>query len=752
MASFRDWVFSQVISNSIGSIRHLSDSGSFLSQETRDEELDSQGNLFFLEFSGLARSNDISQQVVSGLNFNHEKGLSPIDKVEALKIKFFRLLKRLNLSQSNLTVAKTLYRIHLATLIKSQKSDIERANSGPGISAQAIASKQEEVGFPEFDFSIKILVKTNAFRPATDQVHEIVGVINGIKLSFIDTPGLLPASSDSDFKNRKILLSIKRFIRKSPPDVVLYFERLDLISIGGCDFRLPRLITEILGPPIWFSTSIVMTHSCAALPEDGAGYPVSYDPFVGYCTELVRRRIHEAIFDSKLENPVILVENHPYCKVDVSGRKILPNGQRWISQFMLLCLCTKILGDVNRLFDFVDTIQLGPVRRTRLPSMPHLLSNFLKHRVKLSFDGGDSEMEDFFSSSGVEEDDDDEEYDELPPISILTRAQFQKLSPSQRREYLDELDHREMLFMKKHMKQEYLRRKNDGEGHAENGPDEEAEAFVLPDLALPSSFDPHSPVHRYRCLVRGDRWLARPVLDPDGWDHDVGFDGINVESAAVLGKHFASCVAGQLSKDKRGFDVQCESTVAAAFSDARGPPAYSLGLDLQSADRGSSFCGTLRGNAKAGIFKSNVAECGFSVTSFGDRNSYYGVKVEDSILVAKRLRLRMNLGRISAGGHRPAHGGNFEAVLNGKDYPARREKSAISMSVLCHGDETVLGGDVQADFRLSRGTNVAVGAHTNSRKMGQVRLKVSSSDHVNFAAVAVIAFLFRRLLLRKNND
>ncbi|PIN04628.1 Small monomeric GTPase [Handroanthus impetiginosus] len=297
---------------------------------------------------------------------------------------------------------------------------------------------------------------TDAFRPATDQIQEIVGMVNGIRVCFIDTPGLLPTSTNSDSKNRKILHSVKRFIRKSRPDVILYFERLDLINIGYCDFPLLKLITDILGPAIWFSMNLVMTHSSAVLPEGQNGYPVSYDSYVSYCTQVLQQHIHQAIMDTKLENPVLMVENHPSCKVNNSGKKVLPNGQVWMPQFMLLCICTKILGDVNNILEFGDSIQLGPLGNSRLPSLPHLLSSFLKHRVKLSMDGADNEIYELSFSDTEEED----EYDHLPPIRILNKAQFQKLTPSQRKDYLDELDYRETLYLKKQLKQEYARREN----------------------------------------------------------------------------------------------------------------------------------------------------------------------------------------------------------------------------------------------------------------------------------------------------
>lgn len=709
-----------------------------------------------------------SQQVVENFGQSHsiarEKKLDPLAKIEALQIKFLRLIRRLGQSQDNLVVAKVLYRLHLATLIRADESDLKRANLRTD-RARKIAAEQEASGLPELDFSFRVLVlgktgvgksatinsifdqtkaMTDAFQPATDHIKEIVGMANGIKISFIDTPGLLPSSTNTFKRNRKILCSVKRFIKKSPPDIVLYFERLDLMNVGYSDFPLLKLITEVFGSAIWFSTILVMTHSSPALPEASNGYPVSYESYVTRCTDLMQHYFHQAVSDSKLETPVLLVENHSHCKTDINGEKILPNGQVWKSQFLLLCTSTKVLGDVNTILELQDSIELGPLKSTRLPSIPHLLSSFLKHRTVMGPSGVENDAEGNSFSDTEEED----EYDQLPPIRILTKSQFEKLTSMQKKDYLDELDYREILYMKKQLKEEYRRRREKKLHKDVRLPDDDnldnqvpPEATQLPDMAVPPSFDSDCPVHRYRCVVTGDQWLARPILDPHGWDHDVGFDGINLEIATEINCNVFGSFAGQMSKDKQDFSVQSECT--AIYVDPKGP-SYSVGLDVQSVAKDLIY--TVHSNAKLRCLKHNVTECGVSVTSFG-KKYYIGAKLEDGVSVGKRMKLLMNAGCMGGLGQ-VACGGTLEATLRGRDYPVRNDSVSLTMTVLSFNKETVLGGNLQSDFRLSRGTRVSVNANLNSQKMGQVCVKTNSSDHVEIALIAVVS-IFRALFRRR---
>ena len=54
-------------------------------------------------------------------------------------------------------------------------------------------------------------------------------MVHGMRLRFVDTPGL-EASADRDGHNRHVLSQIEKARRRYKPDLVLYVDRLDMVS------------------------------------------------------------------------------------------------------------------------------------------------------------------------------------------------------------------------------------------------------------------------------------------------------------------------------------------------------------------------------------------------------------------------------------------------------------------------------------------------------------------------------------------
>ena len=683
---------------------------------------------------------------------NDNKKSDPLMKVEALQIKFLRLVHRTGVPPSTDVVVQVLYRLQLANLIKAGESGARRTNLAIN-KARVIAAQQEAPGGPDLDLPLRILllgktgvgksatinsifderkVSTDALVPATHRIKKIEGTIKGIRVTVIDTPGLIPHYLGQR-RNRKILNSVKRYIKRSPPDIVLYFERLDHINSRYSDYPQLKLMTDILGSSMWFNTVLVMTHCSSSPPEGPDGYPLEYDTYTRYCKSVVQRHIQAAVSNTQLDNPVVLVDNHPMCRRNTKGERVLPNGQVWVSELLLLCGATKLLAEANSLLKFQDSFVLSQANN-RLPSLPHLLSSLLKPNSSSSSDGIDSEL--------TEMSDEEDEYDQLPPFRILKKSEYENLTNEQKSAYLDELDYRETLYLKKQWKEGIRRQKLTEVQNDEVADDYEEgaspEVVHMSDMEIPLSFDSDYPVHRYRHIITDDQ-MFRPVLDPQGWDHDIGFDAINFEASQELKKNVSAGIVGQMRKDKEDMYVNSECSVS--YSDQRGCSLIG-GMDMQTASR--DFLCTVHGDAKFRNLPWNTTGGVISVTKFG--NKYFaGAKLEDSVTIGKRVQLVANAGRI-AGCGQVAHGGGMEITARGKDYPVREESVTFSVTALSFEKETVIGANLQSDFRVGRGSKMSVGANLNSRNLGKLSIKTSTSDHAEIALIAVVSLIqfFRR--------
>ncbi|PPD90706.1 hypothetical protein GOBAR_DD12365 [Gossypium barbadense] len=651
------------------------------------------------------------------------------EKLQLIRVKFLRLANRLGQTPHNVVVAQVLYRLGLAEQLQGRNGG--RVGAFSFDRASAMAEQLEAAGNEPLDFSCTIMVLgktgvgksatinsifdevkfgTDAFQTGTKKVQDVVGTVHGIKVRVIDTPGLLPSWSDQ-CQNEKILHSVKRFIKKTPPDIVLYLDRLDMQTRDFGDMPLLRTITEVFGPSIWFNAIVVLTHAASAPPDGPNGTASSYDMFVTQRSHVVQQAIRQAAGDMRLMNPVSLVENHSACRTNRAGQRVLPNGQVWKPHLLLLSLASKILAEANTLLKLQDTPPGKPfATRARTPPLPYLLSSLLQSRpqVKLPEEqyGDEDGLDDDLDESSDSED--EPEYDELPPFKRLSKAQISKLTKDLPSEY--------------------------GENAEEESSGASSVLVPMPDLALPASFDSDNPTHRYRSLDSSNPWLVRPVLDTHGWDHDVGYEGINVERLFVAEKKFPISFSGQVTKDKRDANVQME--LASSLKHGEGK-ATSLGFDMQTVGKDLAY--TLRSETRFSNLKKNKAMAGISVTLLGDALSA-GVKFEDKLIANKQFQVVMAGGAMTGRGDL-AYGGSLEAQLRDKDYPLGRSLSTLGLSIMdWHGD-LAIGCNIQSQVPVGRSTNLIARANLNNKGAGQVSLRINSSEQLQLALIAVLPLL-----------
>ncbi|KAK9064452.1 hypothetical protein SSX86_015834 [Deinandra increscens subsp. villosa] len=688
------------------------------------------------------------------------------EKLQMIRVKFLRLARRLGQTPHNVVVAQVLYRLGLAEQLRGSNGGRVAAFSFER--ASAMAEQLEAAGQEPLEFSCTIMVLgktgvgksatinsifdevkfgTDAFQNGTKKVQDVVGTVQGIKVRVIDTPGLLSSWADQR-KNEKILHSVKRFIQKSPPDIVLYLDRLDMQSRDFGDMPLLRTITDIFGQSIWFNAIVVLTHAASAPPEGPNGTATSYEMFVTQRSHVVQQAIRQAAGDMRLMNPVSLVENHSACRTNRAGQRVLPNGQVWKPHLLLLSFASKILVEANMLLKLQDSPPGKPfAARSRPPPLPFILSNLLQSRPQLKLPqeqfGDDDDDDDLDELS----DEESSEYDELPPFKRLTSSQLSKLSKAQKKSYYDELEYREKLFMKKQLKEEKIRRKimKKMAEEAKNFPSDITDAnnveedsngaatvpVAVQDMNLPASFDADNPTHRYRALDSGNQWLTRPVLDPHGWDHDVGYEGINVEHLLALKEKIPVSFTGQITKDKKDANLQMEVSSALKHGKSNSTTAA---FDMQTVGKEMSY--TLRSETRFINYRRNKASAGLSATYFGDSLTG-GLKFEDKLMINKRGELVVAGGAVIGRGD-VAYGGSLEATLRDKDHPLGRFLSTIGLSVMdWHGD-LALGWNAQSQIPIGRSTNLIGRLNLNNKGSGQVSVRLNSSEQLQIALAALV--------------
>lgn len=696
-----------------------------------------------------------------------EEDKKKLQKIHELRVKFLRLVQRLGQTVDQSVSSQVLYKLAILagrTTVPSFSLD----------NAKQTAMQLEAEGKDDLDFSLNLLVlgksgvgksatinsifgeekvKINAFEPETTSVNEVCGIVDGVKIRVIDAPGLKSSALDQGF-NRKVLASVKKFTKKFPPDLTLYVDRLDSQTRDLNDLPMLRTITNSLGAPIWRSTILTLTHAACAPPDGPTGNPIGYEVFVGQRSHAIQQSIGQAVGDLRfmnlgMMNPVSLVENHPACRKNREGLKVLPNGQAWRPQLMLLCYSLKILADASltaKPQDPVDHRKLFNFR-VRSPPLPYLLSSLLQPRThpKLSADqGGDNGDSDIDLDDLSDSDQEEDEYDQLPPFKPLRKFQIAKLSREQRKAYFEEYDYRVKLLQRKQWREELKRMrdmkngKKSSEDYSEMPEDYEGEngapaavPVPLPDMVLPPSFDSDTPAYRYRFLEPTSQFLARPVLDTHGWDHDCGYDGVNVEQNLGIAGRFPTAVTVQVTKDKKDFNIHLDSAVSAKH----GENGSSLvGFDIQTI--GKQLAYIVRGESKFKNLKKNKTAAGVSVTFLGE-NVATGVKLEDQIALGKRLVLVGSTGTVRSQKD-AAYGANLEIRLREADYPIGQDQSSFVLSLMKWRGDLAIGANLQSQISVGRSSKMAVRFALNNKQSGQITVRTSSSDHVALAYAGLI--------------
>lgn len=220
-------------------------------------------------------------------------------------------------------------------------------------------------------------------------------------------------------------------------------------------------------------------------------------------------------------------------------------------------------------------------------------------------------------------------------------------------------------------------------------------------------------------------------MDTQGWDHDCGYDGVNLENSMAILNKFPTAVAVQITKDKKEFNIHLDSSIAAKQGENGSLMA---GFDIQNV--GKQLAYIIRGESKFKSFSKHRTTAGVNVTFLGE-NVATGVKLEDQIALGKRIVLVGSAGTVRSQGD-SVYGANLEVRLREADFPIGQDQSTLGLSLVRWRGDLALGANLQSQLSIGRSSKVSVRAGLNNKMSGQITIRTTSSEQLQLALVALL--------------
>ncbi|WPT15156.1 Translocase of chloroplast 120 [Picochlorum sp. SENEW3] len=652
-------------------------------------------------------------------------------QVQGFRTDIYRAALRLRYPTRSTMIQQVMFRLGMAEKIhlesQQQQGDVEGR-------AQAEAERLEVLGEP-LDFSCKVLVLGMAGVGKTATLHNLLGIeplsgyhptdsvqilrgeVNGIGVTFIDTPGLNPGPS-CQADNLKILHAAKRAFQKHKPHAVLYMDRMDVTRRDQADVAVMRSISDVFGPDIWFSTMLTLTHGGSPPPDGANGQPIPQESYETQRSNQVQQVIRLVTGDQRLINPSCPVENSPNCPKTEDGEPVLPNGTPWRRQLLMLCLTTMVLNEANTALKPGDVgkkkkkAMMNPYAGMKMPPIGWLLSRLVDFR-------------------GPRKAPEDER--EIPMQDEINRMSGDEKAAALRKK---------RIFLKQKAEE------------ARSG--EAAVPILAPPPQLGPTFDSDVSSHHFNVLEDPTSVLVRPIVGEGGIDHQDGVDTIHIEKQGVLrprGQYLGGvpCLAYcQLTKDKDQF--ACQSQVEGSYFHTSG---WASTMEVNGQTIGRDVLYTSRAETRLKTGKRNKLTAGMIVSKLGEDYSHpfknstiaYGMKIDDRIKITPNAKLRTSIGRVycKAAGMMD-HGTAAAADLRLRPDGDPSTRLLIGGSAVFQKRDTTIGGNIATEFRLpklsGRGgksdTIVSANSSYNNKGNGTIATRINSHDYPQLALAMII--------------
>eukprot|EP00271_Cylindrocystis_brebissonii_P019965 TRINITY_DN638_c0_g1_i1.p1 TRINITY_DN638_c0_g1~~TRINITY_DN638_c0_g1_i1.p1 ORF type:complete len:1300 (+),score=329.16 TRINITY_DN638_c0_g1_i1:544-4443(+) len=631
---------------------------------------------------------------------------------------------------------------------------------------------------------------TSASAPCTKRITEFVGSLHGVKIRCVDTPGLHSAMADSP-KNEKILQDIKRYAKKRPFDMVLYVDRVDVDSDLLTDATLFAQMTAIFGQEIWGNMLVVLTHSMNAPGENTGGTQLQYEVVMQRRIMAIRRHIQTALREPRVQTDAVFAENSAICRRNQNHEKVLPNGSVWRPEIFLVAVVSKTLASLNSIFveenarrqklieeprrfnpfrpigslvKKVLSIGQGPPgaalarRGQKYQPLATMFNQLISPRepVREADDQGANEEDMAALERQLEADGDIPESD----FRRLSKEEEEKLKPEILKQYHEELKKEEEA----HKRREFLASRREKRAQDERKQQDEASGaqppageepvpenqvpVQAPDVFLPPSFDGDNPAHRYRALDnREATWLVRPMLEQQTWDHDVGYDTLQVEKVHTLPGGLPAVLQAQVHKDKKEQHISLEMGCSKWHGDSSTAgltPVTSGGFEMIPFGREDKLY-MAHVDHRLRNFGPFRAGGGLSCAWLMGVLSK-GLKLEGRFFDGNRAVLSSGLGLFTGNGDQ-IKGGNVDLTWrHSKYYPLAKDITQLSGTLLEWKGDVILQGNVNSTHSIGPLATTLRGM-LNNRGTGQLSVRFAThEDQAVFMAAASAIPLFMSFL------
>ncbi|GAX74879.1 hypothetical protein CEUSTIGMA_g2325.t1 [Chlamydomonas eustigma] len=564
--------------------------------------------------------------------------------IHTIRVSLIRAAQRLGYDHENGLVKQVLYRLNLAEKLKAPWKRGKRPDPASAASREASKMEQEQQG-SALGFKVKMMLigltgsgKTqlinsllhtggvgrpapcrpgqvasvkgfgagneeandtthcklvDPFQGSTKHAGVVEGLVHGIHMVCIDTPGLM-ASAGAAAHNGKVLQQIRRAYHHHKPDLVVYVDRLDSPARPGGELSALKVLTESLGPGFWLNTIVALSHA-GSPPPCGPKGQLPFETFANQRSHLLQQVIRTASGDSRLMNPTAFVESHPNCQLNPEGHAVICNGMAWKTHLYLMVVSAKLLADTENMLQMQDGssgagsaaanaaavqqmmgAQIQPPRQLPLPYLVSSLSQFSNplqypdHAVAMDVRAMEQEA----------------------------KGEGQK-NPKRAREMVRQIKGRLLQLKQINRNKEKMQRSFKNATLA--GGKVTPEPPRLATRRTPSVHPPGS--FRYRVPEPAGGWIVRPHIETHGMDNSDGIEGLYLEKVGVSGRDaegptsgcsnlrrstadllvggtpYRHFVSAQCDKEHRALQARSEGTF---YHDPMGKTTSTLSADLQT--------------------------------------------------------------------------------------------------------------------------------------------------------------------------